>query len=81
MLNQMDTIIRMRHDELLREAKTERLAKQAGAVVGSNAAPLYYEALAALGRGLSALGDELQARYGDLCQEVNYQPHVIGSRQ
>lgn len=71
----MDSIIRTRHDDLLREAKNERLAKAARA----DETPRYYSALVALGRGLSAIGDELQARYGDLCREANYQPHVIGT--
>jgi hypothetical protein len=77
MYQNIDTINRMRYEDLLREANNERLVKAAQADEASR----YYSALVALGRGLSAVGDELQARYGELCrsQEANYQPGTIGT--
>ena len=63
-----------RYKELLRESEREMLIQQALANREPRD-PFYYEALAGLGRQLSALGDQLQERYGQ-CDLAGMEPAV-----
>jgi hypothetical protein len=57
-----------RYDELLREREREILVRLALEQCEPSE-PFYYEALAGLGRQLSAFGNQLQERYGT-CETV-----------
>lgn len=71
MTHKLETMVVVRQRELLREAEMERLYQQAraGMAQPQQQEPFYYEALAALGRRLSDVGDYLQERYGE-CQSA-----------
>lgn len=69
MTHKLETMVVVRQRELLCEAEMERLYQQARAGMAQQQEPFYYEALAALGRRLSDVGDYLQERYGE-CQSA-----------
>ena len=69
MFEPLDLLIEQRHKELIKEARNEKLAREA-AESGNRENPAYYGALSALGRTLTMLGGQLEQRYGDVCPEL-----------
>lgn len=63
--------IQHRHESLRKEAENERLARLArqSQQPTTRPAPRYHAALAELGRHMTALGEQLEARYGEVCRE------------
>lgn len=59
-----------RHEDFVRNAEHQRLVQIA--LAGQEPAdPFYYGALAAVGRQLSNWGEDLQERYGDVCDSIS----------
>jgi hypothetical protein len=62
---QNETLNRLHQEEQMQQAEASRLAANA-----LKRTPFYAPALAQLGSTLVALGNELQAHYGELCSEM-----------
>jgi hypothetical protein len=62
MFDWLEYATRLKHREFLQNAEAQQLIDEAMAA-RANDDPFYYEALAALGRYLSTLGERLQERY------------------
>jgi hypothetical protein len=67
MFNWLEHATRIKQKELYRNAEERQLIEEALAA-HANDDPFYYETLAALGRRLSALGENLQERYDSACK-------------
>lgn len=68
MFDWINFVAQDRYRELRRNIEAEQLVREAMAAEDAHRqhfTPFYYEQLAALGRRLSAVGDDLQARFGD----------------
>jgi len=68
MFDWINFVAQDRYRELRRNAEAEQLIREAMAAEDAHRqhfTPFYYEQLAALGRRLSAVGEDLQARFGD----------------
>ncbi|MEO8611551.1 MAG: hypothetical protein ABI690_26875 [Chloroflexota bacterium] len=67
MFNWLEYATRLKQKEFYANAEEAQLIREALAA-HANDDPFYYEALAALGRRLAALGENLQERYDSACK-------------
>lgn len=68
MFDWINFVAQDRYRELRRNIEAEQLVREAMAAEDAHRqhfTPFYYEQLAALGRRLSAVGDDLQSRFGE----------------
>lgn len=68
MFDWINFVAQERHRELQRNSEAEQLVREAMAAADADRqhfTPFYYEQLAALGRRLSAVGEDLQTRFGE----------------
>jgi len=68
MFDWINFVAQDRYRELRRNIEAEQLVREAMAAEDADRqhfTPFYYEQLAALGRRLSAVGDDLQSRFGE----------------